>query len=175
MQDFIRLEACLPLLIGRDWSSPGTAVYWSTYLQVLKCEPHAFPLEDVDQLVLNLGRVIGCPAIGRGAHPHRRLVYVRQLRLVGVFAEVDVAAVVALLADHLKSIHICKAVKQSVGSARALLFKFHAQCMVTTDQWSDTTFYQGRKIHFTDFILKLQILPNCFSTSAHFAAATSEI
>ena len=129
------------------------ALHCSTYLQVLKCEPHAFSLDHIDQLVLDLGRVVGCPAIGRGAHPYRRLVYVRQLRLVGVFAEVDVAAVVALLADHLKSIQIGKAVKQLVGSA--LLLKFHAQCM--GDQWSDlpilpgkkNTFYQGRKIRFT--------------------------
>ena len=74
---------------------------YGTYLQVLECEPHALPLEGVDELVLDLGGVVGGAAAGRGAHPHRRLVHVRELRLVRVLAEVDVAAVVALLADHL--------------------------------------------------------------------------
>ena len=51
--------------------------------------------------MLDLGGVVGGAAAGGGAHPHRRLVHVRELRLVRVLAEVDVAAVVALLADHL--------------------------------------------------------------------------
>ena len=67
--------------------------------------------------MLDLCRVVGRPAVGRGAHPHRRLVHVRQLRLVGVFAEVDVAAVVALLADHLKSIFAKRSV--ALGRERA--------------------------------------------------------
>ena len=52
-------------------------------------------------MVLELGGLVGRAAVCGGAHPHRGAAVGEDV-LVGVLAEVDVAAVVALLADDLE-------------------------------------------------------------------------
>ena len=52
-------------------------------------------------MVLELCGLVGRAAVGGGAHPHRGAAVGEDV-LVGVLAEVDVAAVVALLADDLE-------------------------------------------------------------------------
>ena len=69
--------------------------------QVLEGVAHRLALEGVDEVVLELCGLVGRAAVGGGAHPHRGAAVGEDV-LVGVLAEVDVAAVVALLADDLE-------------------------------------------------------------------------
>ena len=71
--------------------------------EVLQDVAHGLALDGVEEEVLDLGRLVGGAAVGRGAQPVRHRPGRRlRLRHVRVLAQVDVAAVVALLAYHLR-------------------------------------------------------------------------